>query len=214
MLSLRTITRGLLDGKSLVRIYQNQELLRAPIMGRVLDIGHGGDTAYLDFLPPQAGRILETIDPKLGSAIDFETDRLPYQDASFDGVLLLNVLEHVFAYDHLLRESARLLKPGAPLVGFTPFLVRYHPDPRDFFRYTDEALRRMLDASGYHDVSVVPVGEGPFLAALNVFVLSLPRPLRLIFALKAWVLDAVFLFMRPKARPIYPMGYHFVAYKK
>ncbi len=37
MLSLRTITRGLLDGKSLVRIYQNHELMRAPIAGRVLN---------------------------------------------------------------------------------------------------------------------------------------------------------------------------------
>jgi SAM-dependent methyltransferase len=214
MLALSTIAKGLLQNKSLVRIYQNQALMRSPLAGRVLDVGHGGDTSYLDFLPPHTGRTIETIDPKLGSQIDFEHDALPYPDASFDGVLLLNVLEHVFAYDHLLRETARLLKSGAPLIGFTPFLVRYHPDPRDFFRYTDEALVRMLQASGYQDISVVPIGEGPFLAAVNVFVLSLPRLLRPIFALKAWALDAVFLRMRPKARSIYPMGYYFVVYKK
>lgn len=83
MLSLRIITRGLLKGKSLVRIYQNYELMRAPIMGRVLDVGHGGDTAYLDFLPLRTGRTIETIDPKLGSAINFEQDALPYHDAVF-----------------------------------------------------------------------------------------------------------------------------------
>jgi hypothetical protein len=72
----------------------------------------------------------------------------------------------------------------------------------------------MLEASGYGDISITPVGEGPFLAALNVFILSLPRPLRPFFAFKAWILDAIFLGLRPKARSIYPMGYYFVAYKK
>jgi SAM-dependent methyltransferase len=213
MPSFITIFRGLANGKSLLRIYLNHRLLDAPLEGRVLDIGRGGDGTYLDFLPARPGRTIEPVDPKIGSAIDFERDTFPYADDTFDGVLLLNVLEHVYAYGHLLGEARRLLKPGAPLVGFTPFLIRYHPDPHDFFRYTDEALARMLKDAGFTDAKVSPVGAGPFLAALNIFVISIPHILRGPFAFVAWGLDRVFLRLRPKAVRIYPMGYYFVARK-
>jgi len=212
MPSLSTILHGLMRGRSLVRIYLNHKLLSAPLTGRVLDIGRGGDGTYLDFLPAHTGRTIESVDPKIGSTINFESDRFPYEERSFDGILLLNVLEHVYAYGHLLRESKRLLKDSAALIGFTPFLVRYHPDPHDFFRYTDEALARMLADAGFKKVDIVAVGHGPFLAALNVLVLSVPRPVRIVLTLMAWCLDRLFLHVRPNARAIYPMGYYFIAY--
>jgi SAM-dependent methyltransferase len=44
-----------------------------------------------------------------------EAGRLPYADASFDAVAVFDVLEHVDAPEELLREAARVLKPGALL---------------------------------------------------------------------------------------------------
>ena len=45
---------------------------------------------------------------------------LPFPDASFDAVTVFEVIEHVFSPPDLLRELARLLKPGGWLVGSVP----------------------------------------------------------------------------------------------
>src|SRR5690606_32720049 len=49
--------------------------------------------------------------PLLGSATS-----LPLQDASFDFVLCLNVLNHIKDYDHVLAEFRRVLRPGGFLL--------------------------------------------------------------------------------------------------
>jgi methionine biosynthesis protein MetW len=45
---------------------------------------------------------------------------LPFDDATFDGALCLEVLEHVLRPDLLLREIARVLEPSAYLYVSTP----------------------------------------------------------------------------------------------
>src|SRR5579875_610697 len=47
-------------------------------------------------------------------------DAVPYPDASFDGILLLDVLEHVPDERSVLAEVARLLRPGGRLVLSVP----------------------------------------------------------------------------------------------
>ncbi len=47
-------------------------------------------------------------------------ETLPLADQSFDGVLLLDVLEHVSDQQAVLREIQRVLKPGGTLVLSVP----------------------------------------------------------------------------------------------
>lgn len=47
-------------------------------------------------------------------------DRLPFDDNSFDGVLLNEVLEHVEDDEATLREVRRVLRPGGHLALFSP----------------------------------------------------------------------------------------------
>lgn len=196
-----------------MRIYLNRTLSTVTLRGTTLDVGCGSDVRYLDFMPRAEGMQMEVIDHKKGSPIDFEKDALPYASDAFDTVIILNVLEHVYHYPHLTAEVARILKRGGTLVGYTPFLVRYHPDPHDFFRYTNEALERILREAGLQSIRVMPVGEGPFTAAVNIFVLSIPRVVRIPLALLALVLDRVFIRVRPHARTTYALGYYFTATK-
>lgn len=43
---------------------------------------------------------------------------LPYPDASFDGILIYAVIEHVVDKEPFLRECARVLKPGGKIFAF------------------------------------------------------------------------------------------------
>ena len=45
--------------------------------------------------------------------LQFDLTNCPLPDAAFDGVVLLNVLEHVKEHDRALKQLARILKPGA-----------------------------------------------------------------------------------------------------
>lgn len=66
----------------------------------------------------QAGETLPNI-------VRAPAERLPYADASFDGVLLHEVLEHVDDDAAAVREAWRVLRPGGRMVIFVP--NRYYP---------------------------------------------------------------------------------------
>jgi len=96
------------------------------------------------------GTNFETQGPALdGVPIDYGVDlcqRLPYDDASFDVVLLVEVMEHLENHRIALGELARVLKPGGVLILTTPnimrlssrfhfFLSGYHKTKRRFIPF-------------------------------------------------------------------------------
>ena len=205
-------------GKTLVRALMDERLSRVMLSGTVLDVG-GGKEAYLEFMPKEKlrGAQVINIDGKTrmpdGRVCDLEVDPLPREDGTVDQVLLLNVLEHVYDHRHVLSEIYRVLQSEGALVGFVPFLVQYHPDPHDYFRYTKEALARLLREQHFIDIEIIEVGGGPFFVNYNTLVLSVPRAIALILFPWYYILDRVFLALRPAARERYPLGYFFSATK-
>ena len=89
---------------------------------------------------------------------------LPFADGVFDGAVCTEVLEHVPDPGFLLRELARVVRPGALAIVTVPFVFRYHPDPDDFVRFTPMGLGRELRAAGF-DAELVG-GVGGRIAAL------------------------------------------------
>lgn len=200
----------LMEGQSLARIQMNVALSREHISGKTVDIGGGRAPDYFSYLQQESGTTIEPVDGSL-SGIDFEKDALPYKNNSIDTVLMCNILEHIYNYQHLLREGRRILRTGGTLVGFVPFWVGYHPDPQDYFRYTKEALVRMLSDAGFKDICVIEVGGGPFRANFNTISLSLPRFLRPVVYPFYVVADSIMLALRPLSRARNPLGFMFSA---
>lgn len=91
---------------------------------------------------------------------------LPFASASFDTVLLLEVLEHVADAEQVLAEISRVLKPGGVLLTSMPFLYPLHDAPHDYRRYTAPGLTHALRQAGLQPGPVIPRNAGFEAAAL------------------------------------------------
>lgn len=211
------LLKQLLQGNSIARAMMNFHMQDIAIAGTVIDVGGGRGASYLPYMKKSEGTQVLGFDLKESAGVvmqlNFETDRLPRDDGSADHVLMFNILEHIYNHQFLVGEVARILKSGGTLTGFVPFLVNYHPDPHDYFRYTSEALVRILEDAGLSAVVVRPVGKGPFLVNLNNIAPSLPRVCTLAIFPFSYALDTVLVKLRPNIGKRYPLGYLFTAKK-
>ncbi len=106
-----------------------------PLEGaRVLDIGCGLGAyvrRFSDFTKQAYGididapRVVEGAHNGVARLSVALSESLPYADASFDGVLLNEVIEHVGNDRDTLREALRVTKPGGRVVIFAP--NRFYP---------------------------------------------------------------------------------------
>jgi SAM-dependent methyltransferase len=69
------------------------------------------------------------------------TKALPYGDASFDVVILSEVVEHLPSYITVLHEAGRVLAPGGYLVLSTPNVQRLHSRWKFFWTGTHKLIR-------------------------------------------------------------------------
>lgn len=109
---------------------------------------------------------VDLVKPKDGN-VDMLADiqRLPFADASIDGVICTYVLEHVADARACIDEIARVVKPGGHVFVTVPFLFPTHPDPLDRWRWTLDGLRYSM--SGFEEVSAGNAG-GPFSALVSI----------------------------------------------
>ncbi len=190
----------------------NQGLVGYSVKGQVIDIGGGVNPSYFKFIHKDPETTITTLDlnpDSVGVKIDLETDPLPYPAGRVDGVLMFNILEHIFNHSFVVREAYRVLRPGGELLGFVPFLINYHPDPSDYFRYTNEALVKIFKLAGFSKIEIKTVGRGPFAVNYNNLMFFFPRFIRVILLPIYWCLDWLFILVRPKVRERYPLGYIF-----
>jgi 2-polyprenyl-3-methyl-5-hydroxy-6-metoxy-1,4-benzoquinol methylase len=66
---------------------------------------------------------------------------LPYADASFDVVILSEVVEHLPTYVTVIHEAGRVLAPGGHLVLSTPNVQRLHSRWKFFWTGTHKLIR-------------------------------------------------------------------------
>lgn len=74
--------------------------------------------------------------------------RLPFDDETFDVIILDSVLEHVPDPVAMLQEGYRLLKPGGRILGDAPFLQPLHLVPHHYFNFTPFGLHQVAGKAG------------------------------------------------------------------
>ena len=155
------------------------------------------------------------------SHIDFECDLnqpLPFDNSSFDTLILSDVLEHLYEPDALWRQMARVLRPNGRIVCSVPFFYWLHESPHDYYRYTEYALRRFAKNSSLEIIELIPIGGSievmtDLLAKHLVLLPGLGVPLALAVQSMVlhWSRTRVGLQMIGKTARYIPLGYTMVA---
>lgn len=110
--------------------------------------------------------------PKFNAEI-LGVDILPFTDVDFvcdleeswpkiknvDVVLMNNYLEHCFTPKFVLDNSFSALRPGGICILTVPFSFKLHQQPVDFYRYSPFAIIRLLENSGFVDVSIIALSS-------------------------------------------------------
>lgn len=89
-----------------------------------------------------------------GPNVDLVADlhAIPLASQSLDGVTCVAVLEHVKIPEQVVKETFRVMKPGALAHFNVPFMQPYHASPEDYQRFTTSGLRYL-----FRDFDVVNV---------------------------------------------------------
>ena len=136
-------------------------LLAPPTRGRIVDLCCGtGDLVFhllrvdptldvtgVDFCEPMLARAHERARSQRGKSAFVEADvmQLPFQDAAFDGATMGFSLRNVVDVDGVLKETLRVLRPGARFVNL------------DVSKAPNRLWKRLFDAYFY---GVVPLVGG------------------------------------------------------
>ncbi|NLB55168.1 MAG: class I SAM-dependent methyltransferase [Lentisphaerae bacterium] len=107
-------------------------------------------------------------------------ERLPFKDASFDGVISVAVLEHVLKPSLCADEMVRVLKPGGELFCSAAFLQPVHAYPDHYYNMTAQGLIALF----------------PDLEISEVFVPKAHHPMRII----GWIIRTYLKWLPERKR--------------
>jgi SAM-dependent methyltransferase len=115
------------------------------------------DSVINDAIKIQKERGLNNIRFQVMSA----EDPWPFQNESFDGILFLDVIEHLYKRDFVMRECFRVLKKGGKIVVAAPNTetpwkkfqkslgLNYYSDPDHKIEYSESEFRELFKNAGF-----------------------------------------------------------------
>lgn len=204
--------------KSFLRREEYKALEELSIDGAILDVGGSKKSGYHELIKGAHTVTTGNIDESYGIDVVFDAQKTwPFSEASFDGVLLINILEHLYHYDVALQETYRVLKNGGVVAGVVPFMFNVHASPNDYFRYTKSTLLKVLHDQGFKDVRVTELGTGAF-SVIYHCLLGFVRWDWLATPLIAFFggIDKLIFYLKPDNKMSVkemPLGYYFEARK-
>lgn len=201
------------------------EHLSSIARGRLLDLGCGFVPLYRAYcdLVDEITCVDWPATTHPSPHLDYECDLskpLPLSSASYDTIVLSDVLEHVPTPEDLFREMVRVLAPGGHIVLNVPFFYWLHETPHDYFRYTEFALRKFAGDSELEIVRFFRIGGAAEVLA-DVFsknVLRVPYVGRAIsgatqYLACSFVRSRIGRKVRAATSDEFPLGYFMVCRK-
>jgi SAM-dependent methyltransferase len=152
----------------LAHVVASLERLAPRARGRMLDVGCGDkpyEHLFLPYVSEYVGVEHEaTFTATSASArgegiVRYDGRRLPFDDASFDTVMSVQVLEHTPDPQALVIEMARVLRPDGLLILSAPFSFRLHEEPHDYFRFSPHGLGELCGRAGLVIDQIEPHGS-------------------------------------------------------
>lgn len=106
------------------------------------------------------------------------TEPLPFYDATFDAVVMKDLLEHVLHPDALVREASRVLRPGGLLFASSPSAQRWVWDDYTHVRpFTIRGFRRLFLDQGLEIVQAGHESVAPGTSIVSARTKAKRRPL-------------------------------------
>lgn len=145
----RFVPQSTIQGRPRVAKFVRQLSTEAPW----IDLGAGGRKLREDVL---------RVDRDFSQAAELLADchHLPFEGSSLQAVVSTGMLEHVADPAQVLAEARRVLRDRGLLYVEVPFLQGFHADPDDYWRFTQNGLRLLLERSGF-DVEETGAHMGP-----------------------------------------------------
>jgi ubiquinone/menaquinone biosynthesis C-methylase UbiE len=105
-----------------------------------VDISKAGLEEGRNLLSKQSQEIQDRVDYVNGCLL-----HLPFEDNTFDGGFMFDVLEHIYEEDQetVLREISRVMKPGSYVYIIPPYMEA-HNDPCHVFYFTEDTVYNIL----------------------------------------------------------------------
>lgn len=98
--------------------------------------------------------LLDGIEVKLA---DLESERIPFEDETFDVIFSKSVIEHFLNPEKFTKECYRVLKKGGKIITMTPdwhsTMKIFYDDYTHRTPFTTESLRDILVISGFKNVT-------------------------------------------------------------
>ena len=140
-----------------------------------------------------------TLDIDNKDYVDIVCDLTVQQPLSetFDVIICLNVMEHIFEIDNFLTNCLGMLKPGGHFVFSVPYHSAMHFLPNDYFRYSYMALRNLMTNHNLLEIDLesVHMGYNPW-ASLNTYKQILRSQNTLLSKFSGKILNILILAMR------------------
>ena len=146
MINLIQLYKGIKSRYTIHRILMGEKLsdmIFSP--GHTLDISSESKTSYRDKWDIDLNKLIN-IDINGSPDVYSDITALPFKNNSISNFGCFNILELIKEPDLAVGEVNRVLHKTGSFVGYVPFLYPIHNQPVDYWRFSKNSLRNLLNS--------------------------------------------------------------------